>query len=277
MTSSKSKTPEFNHLNEVIELLMEEALNEKLIIIIGAGVSMGLTDGKAPSWNELIRRGFDYGKERGLITDLQHTNWAEQLRSSDIDDLLGAAEFMGRKLGSPDNLPYARWLEHEFQTIQPSNTELVTTLKHISELDIPLCTLNYDHLLETITKQPTLLVSDIKNTASWIRREKTGILHLHGSWDTPKSCILGIRDYAATQVNQVRDLFQRNLAIFNRILFIGCGDTFSDPNFSALINWLKTEYQELTPMHYALTLESDVENKKIRPCLGRFCRAAKLW
>jgi hypothetical protein len=52
---------------------------------------------------------------------------------------------------------------------------------------------------------------------------------------TADSCILGIRDYEKTIDNSMRDLFQRNLGAFKRLLFIGCGDTFSDPTFQLLV------------------------------------------
>jgi hypothetical protein len=71
-----------------------------------------------------------------------------------------------------------------------------------------------------------------------MRKESSAILHLHGSWDAPSTCILGIRDYQTTMGNDVRDLIQRSLGSFRRLLFIGCGETFADPNFSALIKWL---------------------------------------
>lgn len=251
--------------SDPMQRVIESARQGKLVVIVGAGVSIGLTNGKALSWTGLIKNGFDYGIKKGRITDVQLNSWSSQLASTDMDDLLGAAEFMTRKLGAPTDHVYGRWLEEIFGSVQPSNAPLSSALKALASLKIPLCTLNYDPLLEIVTGLPGIKVSDTKEVMSWMRREHPAILHLHGSWDSPSSCILGIRDYETTQTNEARDLFQRNLAAFNHLLFIGCGDTFADPNFSALVKWLRTKLPALTPRHVALTREDDLARRHADP------------
>lgn len=248
-----------------MQRIIESARQDNLVVVVGTGVSIGLTNGVVPSWTDLIKNGFEYGNTKGRITDGHLKSWSNQLGSTDMDDLLGAAEFMGRKLGAPADQVYGRWLEQVFGSVQPKNKKLSSALKTISSLGIPLCTLNYDHLLEKVTGLPPLQVSDTQKVMSWMRREYPAILHLHGSWDTPSSCILGIRDYETTQTDEVRNLFQRNLAAFNHLLFIGCGDTLADPNFSALVKWLRTTLQALTPQHIALTREDDVSRRNTDP------------
>jgi hypothetical protein len=251
--------------HDPMQRIIESAQQGKLVVIVGAGVSAGLTNGVAPSWSGLIKSGFEYGKKKGRITDTQLTTWSSQLASSDMDDLLGAAEFIGRKLGAPTDQVYGRWLQDEFESLQPTNERLSSAIKALISHGIPICTLNYDPLLEIVTGLPAVQVSDTQRVISWMRREYPAILHLHGSWDVPSSCILGIRDYETTQTNEVRDLFQRNLATFNHLLFIGCGDTLADPNFSALVAWLRTKLQALTQQHIALTREDDVEKRNADP------------
>jgi hypothetical protein len=274
---TKSKTAVTKGPNRVAKLtsdpmqrIVESARQGKLVVVVGAGVSMSLTNGVIPSWSGLIKNGFDYAKRKGRISEAQLTAWSSQLASTDMDELLGAAEFMGRKLGAPGDQIYGRWLEEVFSSVQPSNQRLSIALKTLVALGIPLCTLNYDPLLERVTGLPALQVSETKKVMSWIQREHPAILHLHGSWDTPSSCILGIRDYETTQTNEVRDLFQRNLAVFNHLLFIGCGDTLADPNFSALIKWLRTKLQALTPQHIALTREDEVAGRNADPAWSGF-------
>lgn len=268
----KSKTAEAKAPKRVakptpdpMQRIVESARQGKLVVVVGAGVSMGLTNSGIPSWTGLIKNGFDYGRKKGRITAAQLTTWSSQLASTDMDDLLGAAEFMARKLGAPADQVYGRWLQEVFGAVQPNNELLSSALKALISWDIPLCTLNYDPLLEIVTGLPAIQVSDTQKVMAWMRREHAAILHLHGSWDAPSSCILGIRDYETIQTNEVRDLFQRNLAAFNHLLFIGCGDTLADPNFSALVTWLRTKLQALTPQHIALTREDDVEKRNADP------------
>lgn len=246
-----------------MQRILEAGEQGRLVVIVGAGVSIGLTNAKIPSWVGLIKNGFDYALTKGRITETQLNSWKNQLSSDDIDDLLSAAEFVSRKLGSPSDQVYGRWLQAEFEPAAPENVPLCTAMHNIAALGIPLCTLNYDLLLEKVTGLPSVQVSDTAKVASWMRREHPAIFHLHGSWDNPSSCILGIRDYESTQSNDVRDLIQRSLAVFNTLLFVGCGDSIADPNFSALVKWLKTKFQALSPQHIALTCESDVSKRNI--------------
>lgn len=244
-----------------IEKLVELSRQGKLVVVIGAGVSVGLTGGEAPSWIELIRNGFEYAHKKGQITAEQFSAWGNQLKSNDLDDLLSAAEFIGRKLGAPHEVVYGRWLQEVFSDVKPTNSHLISALQALVRHGIPICTLNYDPLLEAVTGLPALKVSETQKVLAWMRREYSAILHLHGVWDDPGSCVLGIRDYEAVLSDEIRDFFQKNLAIFNNLLFIGCGDTFADPNFSSLTNWLHKKFDALSPRHIALVRESDLARR----------------
>lgn len=56
----------------------------------------------------------------------------------------------------------------------------------------------------------------------------------------------------------------------NRLLFVGCGDTFSDPNFTNLIDWLRENMGANMPRHYALVRESEVQAKLSDPAWRDF-------
>nr|WP_176947330.1 SIR2 family protein [Pseudomonas benzenivorans] len=234
----------------------------ELVVVIGTGVSIALTQNNKPelSWRGLIKNGYSHGKSIGKITDTQYESWQEFIDSDDMDELLLSAEFLGRKLGSPNGDLYARWLHNCFSEISPSNAQLQESLKKIADLRVPICTLNYDTLTESCTSLPS---SDIRIThelKDW-STNKNSILHLHGIWKKPDSCILGVRDYESTLDNPQRDLLQRALGVFKTFLFIGCNGTFSDPNLTALIGWTRHNFGANANMHYALTLEDEVSDK----------------
>lgn len=247
--------------------LAQSVSRGELVAVIGTGVSVALTDGKIPAltWKGLVRHGFAYGMAKGKISDAQANIWKPHLESKDLDDLLSAAEFVGRRLEAPAGILYARWLESVFKPVQPENGAMKKGIEALRTAGIPICTLNYDTLLERVTGLPTITVPEKAKVAQWMSRELPGILHLHGSWDTPATCILGIRDYESTLHNDVRDLIQRSLSAFRRLLFIGCGDTFADPNFSALIAWLRQHMGPAAPAHYALVLDSEVATRDPDP------------
>lgn len=243
--------------------IQKSAADGKLIAVVGTGVSVALTDGKnkALSWKGLIEGGFEFGVRKGKITDQQKTFWNNQLQSEDIDDVLGAAEFVTRKLGAPKGELYARWLQSTFQNATAAAGGMANAIRAIYAANVPICTLNYDLLLEQTIGAPGITLLDVPKVTSWIRRENRAILHLHGQWETPESCILGIRDYETTISNEIRDLIQRNLSTFNHLLFIGCGDTFSDPNFSTLISWLRRNIKLAAPQHYALVTSTEAAKR----------------
>ncbi len=270
-TSSVGSASALGELEE-IRRIKESAHKNELVIVVGTGVSMALTDGKIPalSWKGLIGDGFIYGKTKGLITPTQVESWRAQLESSDLDDLLGAAEFVSRKLSAPNGDLYARWLENTFKTVGVTNQEMQEALRAIQHANIPICTLNYDHLVEAVTGLPPVTLSNPQKLTAWMRRETQGILHLHGAWDSPATCILGIRDYETTLANDLRDLIQRSLGTFKRLLFIGCGDTFADPNFTALIRWLREKMKTAAPQHYALVTNADVPTRHADPAWHGF-------
>jgi hypothetical protein len=251
--------------------LTDSARRGELVAIIGSGVSVALTNNKVPalSWTGLIRDGFAHALEKKRITDAQSKHWKTQLESSDLDELLGAAEFMGRKLKDPPDL-YTRWLEHVFKPVQPLNKKMEGALRRLHTAGVPLCTLNYDLLLERVTGLPTINLTETAKVSVWMRRESSGILHLHGSWDAPATCILGIRDYETTLRNDVRDLIQRSLGSFKRLLFIGCGGTFADPNFSALIKWLRENMGTAALEHYALVTDGEMAARHADPAWHGF-------
>lgn len=149
----------------------------KLVAIIGTGSSGALTNGSAPalSWCGLVKDGFAYALKKGLITGPQATAWEPQLGSSDLDDLLAAAEFVGRKLGAPDGDLYARWLRVAFEHVRVTNSEMADAIRSLADANVPLCTTNYDCLLESVTELPTINFSDTMKVTSWMRRETSAV------------------------------------------------------------------------------------------------------
>ncbi|WP_243054630.1 SIR2 family protein [Pseudomonas sp. BP01] len=241
----------------VIEKLKQDIAVGDLIVVIGTGVSIGLTKNKRPalSWQGLIADGLQCALQKGKINAEQNERWHGSLYTDDLDDMLGAAEYVGRKLGAPFGDLYARWLETVFSDERTDNSKLEEAIRKITACGTPICTLNYDGLLEKVTGLPAIDLTDLRKSTEWVRRETTGILHLHGQWRKPESCVLGISDYDDAVVSEPRNLIQRNLSTFKRLLFIGCGDTFADPNFSALITWLRENMKSAAPQHYALVTD----------------------
>jgi hypothetical protein len=91
---------------------------------------MALINGKnmALSWKGLVSDGFAYGVTKGKITPEQRNAWENQIGSNDLDDLLSAADFMGRKLEAPRGDLYARWLQSAFKEVVPENQKMASAI-----------------------------------------------------------------------------------------------------------------------------------------------------
>jgi len=164
---------------EPIVQLQQSAAAGNLVAVIGTGSSTALTNGKFPalSWKGLIEDGFAYGAKKGKITEDQAKLWKGQLDSSDLDDLLSAAEFMGRKLDAPKGDLYARWLEGVFKDVRPENDKMEKALRALEAAGVPLCTLNYDSLIERVTGLKPINMIDTSKVTAWMRRDTFDVAH----------------------------------------------------------------------------------------------------
>lgn len=249
--------------SNAIAQIRESIKNRELAIVAGTGVSLALTDTKiaALSWRGLIKNGLDLAHAKELIDDIQLARKKEDLNSQDTLELLLVAEFVANKLqNAPAKSLYASWFKNAFESVAPTNAAMIRALKALRNERVPIATLNYDSLIEKATKLPTLTLQNVLKTKAWMSRGKaTGVLHLHGTWEEPAGCVLSIRDYTKAVDDEYRSVVQRNLAMFKHLLFIGCGDTFRDPNFESLVQWLRSHVKGPLPtQHYALVLDSDL-------------------
>ena len=137
----------------VIQALQESIATGKLVVVTGAGTSLALADRSVPAkgWKELVASGLSLAQIKGKISEKQAGRWSETLNSDDIDELLGAAEFVSSKLGGPSGILYTRWFENTFKYMSVGACTIKESIKRVAKCNVPMCTLNYDTLLEETT------------------------------------------------------------------------------------------------------------------------------
>lgn len=250
-----------------LESIKESAASGKLLVIAGAGASMALASKRTPSvnWQGLINRALKFGKNKGVVDDQQMTLHTALLQSGDLDSLLVSASYVTKKLGGLSGILYSDWLSEEFAGQQCSSGLMKKAMRAIASRGVPIATLNYDKLIEKATGLPSASLDEPRSVMAWARRETASILHLHGVWDKPQTIVLNMEDYSAAVRDDFRTNLQRNLAAFNRVLFIGCGATLSDPNLSALICWMKDVVGAASLKHYALVKDDEVQERNRDP------------
>jgi len=244
--------------------LRQAVLGGGVTAIFGTGVSMALTDGRDGrlSWKGLVSSGLDLARTKSKVSKQQSEAWGSIIASEDLDELLTAAEFVSRKLEGPKGSLYASWIRHTFSTQKPTSREMVEAVRAIAAANVPICTLNYDTLAEDAASLTTSSVQSAIQLSEFMRGESRSILHLHGVWREPAGCVLGIRDYEGTLRDDVRDLTQRALGAFKTLIFVGCGATFSDPNFSSLIRWLRASFPGVGAQHFVLVSDDEYDARQ---------------
>ncbi len=244
--------------HDLVDDLRAEIAKGHVLVVVGAGVSIGATGGNPlASWQGLLENGVEECvKLRGLSQE-----WADRVRaeikSGDMDDLLSAAEKISSKLGFPDGGEYRRWLR---ETVGGLRAEDRSVLKALRDLGLPLATTNYDGLLEEITALPPVTWREGDRVARAIRKDEPGILHLHGYWEDPESVVLGIRSYERILGHAHAQAVLRAVQTLHTLLFVGCGEGLTDPNFGALLQWAREIFQASEDRHYRLCLDGEAED-----------------
>lgn len=224
-------------MGELIDDLRQDIAKGDALVVVGSGVSRGATnDDDVASWIGLIESGINWCVTRlGMASD-RANRIRDEVKSDHQADLLSAAEKISIELGYPNGPEYRRWLRETVGSLKAKDRDALVALKN---LNVTLATTNYDGLLEEATGLPPVTWKDGDKVIRTIRREERGIVHLHGYWDAPQTVVLGLRSYTNILHDSHAQAVLQALCTLKTVVFAGCGDGLSDPNFSALFNWMR--------------------------------------
>ena len=139
-----------------------------------------------------------------------------------------------------------------------SNLGIPRFWKHCA-ISASLATTNYDDLLAAVTSRSPVTWRDGSQVERVLRGDDEGIMHLHGFWKEPETVILGICSYEQILGDEHAQTMQRALAGMRTLLFIGCGDGLSDPNFGKLRDWIGKTFAGSEYRHFRLCLTGERE------------------
>ena len=256
--NSSNKGNIHNMVNPLVNNLKEQISRKKVFLFIGTGVSISAS-GNTPvaSWKGLLKNGAELCSN--LCNDLPN-RWKERvledIESSDIIDLLSAAEKIQIKLKSLGG-QYSRWLRETVGQLQIVDPNILNAIK---ALDLPIITTNYDDLLEKALGLREITWMDERKIDRFFQGEEKGIFHLHGHWDHPESVILGIRDYQNILNAHIAQSFMQSLRLGGTLLFIGYGAGLQDPNFKAFLDYGTTTLHLSESQHYRLIKEDELSS-----------------
>ena len=201
-----------------LEILAEELRDGKLIVFVGAGVSM---NSKLPSWNELIR---DYAEKLGMIKE-------DEYRSFNAEETLDIPEIYYDKFGK---IKYYEILEKRFSDRKYLPNSIHKSLK---KMDLNyIITTNYDKLIEEEFKNKNIYDIITKDNELPYSKTNKAIIKMHGDLKN-RNVVLKKSDYDNYEKNfPLISTFIKGLFTSNTILFIGY--SLNDVNVKDIIRWI---------------------------------------
>lgn len=269
--------------NTLVDDLKGQIANEQVIVVVGTGVSVATCENQqvdtfpVATWMGLLKHGVHFCQHTESVLDANEAQLLDmQISLGKTDFLVAAAELVTERLHGKRPGAFRGWLKDSVGKLAPTQPDIIQTL---ASWPVMLATLNYDRLLEAVTGHPSLTWQDSDKIEDILRYGGEAIIHLHGDFDRPESVILGLSSYAKV-VNDPHTQAVLHLFTLGRtLLFVGCGGTFQDPNFSRLIEWGWEALKDSTARHFVLCREDEkakfVELQKTAPWLYPIVFGAK--
>jgi hypothetical protein len=217
----------------------------KVLVVVGAGVSAGATSASHASWLGLLKHGVQHLVATEVFTERHGNQLSASLDAAfspfDLTSALQHAENVEQTLRTPDAAAFAAWLDAAFREfkIEADKSETLDALRDLQQAGALLLTTNYDSLLSEATGLPPVTWEEHAELFQVIRRQRPGILHVHGHWQRPSSVVLGKSSYDRIARDQdFQDVF-KSLWLERSWLYVGCGDGLDDPNLGRLLEWGK--------------------------------------
>jgi hypothetical protein len=167
-----------------------------------------------------------------------------------MDFIIAAAEIISRRLQERGMGIFRGWLKETVGQLLVTEDAILRTLDALPGV---LATLNYDGLIEKSSGRQAITWREADKTQEVLRREITNaVLHLHGWFNEPESVVLGLSSYSSVKDHPHAKAVLELFTLDRTLLFVGCGDTVLDPNFTRLIEWGKEALNDVVPRHFVL-------------------------
>lgn len=246
------------HVDSYEQGLRRDASNNQVALVIGAGVSLSLTQGaRTASWKGLLDDGLELIEEifPNRASTAAHLRLGLQADSSSETYLL-AAQYIDSTLRKSSEGEFSRWIHRAVGQLSLEDRTLALALPRVRYI----ITTNYDGLLGSALDREALVWTDDDAFNEFSRSDGEYIFHIHGHYREKSSIILSPQDYGRLDGEGRVQESLRNLARSNSLLFVGFGAGLDDPNFNSLTTWLEREQSDSRFRHYILLTRAERED-----------------
>ena len=242
--------------DSIREDLKGQIAAHRAVLVVGSGATIAATrNAPTAGWTGLLA----HGVQRCLELDpTLGEPWRERtladINSGRLDDLLAAASKVGRTLRRAQE--WGRWLADTVGALRALEPEV---LDAIGRLEAPLVTTNYDDLLERRLNRHAITLANREELIAFSRLEsRDGVLHVHGLWRHPDTVVLDVGDYDRVVGDRLLQAGLRSMGEMWSLVFVGCGDGLSDPNFEQFLDWMGEVLRGARHRHFRLERACDV-------------------
>ena len=163
----------FNDDSLLKDYLSYQLLKGRLAIILGAGISyyFGL-----PSWDDLVRRLYDYSGKTMPVGSYTNEELAEYFRTTFFsNDKTGFLNAVHQALYAEANIDFSSLRGHS--TLAAIASLTMASLRGSAS---NIITLNFDNILEIYLRYHGFVVNSIYNDRHWYGRKDVTVYHPHG-------------------------------------------------------------------------------------------------
>jgi hypothetical protein len=254
-----------------------------MVVVAGTGVSVATCENQqvdgfpVATWTGLLKQGVHFCQHTESVLGAAEAQLLDmQISLGETDFLIAAAELITARLRGKRPGAFRRWLKDSVGKLESKQPEIIQTL---AGWPVKLATLNYDRLIEAVTNRQPITWQQRDKIEDVLRDGNDAVIHLHGYFDEPESVILGLSSYAKVANDPHTQTVLQLFTLGRTLLFVGCGSTFQDPNFSRLIEWGREALKDSTARHFVLCREDEkatfVELQKTAPWLYPIVFGAK--
>lgn len=229
-------------MTEISKHLIDKIQQNKLVIFIGAGISI---DAGLPNWNNLVEKILD-----GLESKEKKS---EKYKNALKDEILTPIEIL-TKISHLKNESIEIFYK---ELTKYSNCEPSIIHKKVGELSSNIITTNYDELLEkALTGFEKIVYTNTFKVAKLSEYDKY-IYKIHGDINEPDKCILFPSEYENLySFEEKNSIFELKKIISDKsILFLGF--SLNDPYLNYVLDYISNLYSGFNPEHFIVTTQKD--------------------
>ena len=225
--------------------LADALVERRLILFVGAGMSMPQLPGWTTLLEAMLAKGLD---ERAPEVVRQQKKIRKQIQDC---KLLPAADLLRKGLGPAG---FCTFLSENLRNAQGDERHQIAARLPVAAI----LTTNFDTLLEdALLPQPLVLnQTQTPELMHALKERKFCVVHMHGEVSDSRTIVLAAPDYAALKKNQQFSHFFQTLSSTHTFLFVGYG--LQDEDLLLFLNQVFHKSGGHSGPHYALEHKSKI-------------------